>query len=56
LKLLLGLTKEEIEDYYNVLKSFDYEIFDVSPLDNKTDSTGPLSLEEFEYYTYNSSR
>jgi len=48
----IGLTKEEIEDYYNVLKSFDYEIFDVSPLDNKTDSTGPLSLEEFEYYIY----
>ena len=48
----IGSTKEEIEDYYNVLKSFDYEVFDVSPLDNKTDSTGPLSLEEFEYYTY----
>jgi FkbM family methyltransferase len=48
----IGLTKEEIEDYYNVLKSFDYEIFDVSPLDNKTDSTGPLSLEEFEHYIY----
>ena len=48
----IGSTKEEIEDYYNVLKSFDYEIFDVSPLDNKTDSTGPLSLEEFEYYTH----
>ena len=49
----IGLTKEEIKDYYNVLKSFNYEIFDVSPLDNKTDSTGPLSLEEFEYYIYN---
>jgi FkbM family methyltransferase len=42
------LSKEEIIDYYNVLKSFDYEIYDVSPLDNKTDCTGPLTLEEFE--------
>ena len=46
-------TKEEILDYYNVLKSFDYEIYDVSPLDNKTDCVGPITLEEFEYYTHN---
>ena len=45
-------TKEEILDYYNTLKSFDYEIYDVSPLDNKTDCVGPITLEEFEYYTY----
>jgi hypothetical protein len=49
----MALSKEEIKDYYNVLKSFDYEIYDVSPLDNKTDCTGPLTLEEFEYYIYN---
>jgi FkbM family methyltransferase len=48
-----GLTKEEIKDYYDVLKLLEYEIYDVSPLDNKTDCTGPLSLEEFEYYIYN---
>jgi FkbM family methyltransferase len=46
------LTKEEILDFWNVLKSFNYEIYDVSPLDNKTDCTGPLTLEEFEYYIY----
>jgi len=47
-------TKEEILDYYNILKSFNYEIYDVSPLDNKTDCTGPITtIEEFEYYTYN---
>ena len=46
------LIKEEILDFWNVLKSFDYEIYDVSPLDNKTDCTGPLTLEEFEYYIY----
>ena len=46
------LTQEEILDFWNVLKSFDYEIYDVSPLDNKTDCTGPLTLEEFEYYIY----
>jgi FkbM family methyltransferase len=48
-----SLNKEEILDFYNVLKSFDYEIYDVSPLDNKTDCTGPLGLDEFEYYIYN---
>jgi hypothetical protein len=48
-----SLNKEEILDFYNVLKSFDYEIYDVSPLDNKTDCSGPLTLEEFEYYIYN---
>jgi len=47
-----ALTKNEILDFWNVLKSFDYEIYDVSPLDNKTDCTGPLTLEEFEYYIY----
>jgi FkbM family methyltransferase len=46
------LTKEEILDFWNVLNSFDYKIYDVSPLDNKTDCTGPLTLEEFEYYIY----
>jgi FkbM family methyltransferase len=48
-----SLTKEEIEDFYNTLKSFDYEIYDVSPLDNKTDCVGPITKEEFEYYVYN---
>ena len=46
------LTKEEILDFWNVLNSFDYKIYDVSPLDNKTDCTGPLTLEEFEHYIY----
>jgi len=46
------LTQEEILDFWNVLKSFNYEVYDVSPLDNKTDCTGPLTLEEFEYYIY----
>ena len=46
------LSLVEIKDYWDVLKSFDYEIYDVSPLDNKTDCTGPLTLEEFEYYIY----
>ena len=46
----VSLTNEEMEDYYNVLKSFDYDIYDISPLDNKTDCTGPLTKEEFKYY------
>jgi FkbM family methyltransferase len=48
----ISLTNEEIEDYYNVLKSFDYEIYDVSPLDNKTDCVGPLTKEEFGHYIH----
>jgi hypothetical protein len=48
----VSLTDEEVEDYYNVLKSFDYEIYDVSPLDNKTDCTGPLTKEEFGHYIH----
>ena len=35
-----------------ILKSFDYEIYDVSPLDNKTDCTGPLTREEFTHYIH----
>jgi len=48
-----ALSEEEIIDFYNTLKSFEYEIYDVSPLDNKTDCTGPLTLEEFGHYIYN---
>ena len=44
------LSDEEINDFYNVLKSFDYEIYDVSPLDNKTDCVGPITFEEFGFY------
>jgi FkbM family methyltransferase len=47
-----GLSKEEVLDFWNVIKSFDYEIYDASPFDNKTDCTGPLTFEEFEYYLY----
>ena len=48
----ISLSQSEIIDFYNTLKSFEYEIYDVSPLDNKTDCTGPLTLEEFTYYIY----
>lgn len=47
-----SLTQEEILDFYNTLKSFDYEVYDVSPLDNKTDCTGPISEDEFAHYIY----
>ena len=49
----MASTKEEIADYFETIKSFGYEIYDIAPLDNKTDCTGPLNGEEFEYYTYN---
>ena len=45
-----ALTDDEIEDFYNTLKSFDYELYDVSPLDNKTDCTGPITKEEIAHY------
>jgi FkbM family methyltransferase len=48
-----GSTEDEIKDFYNTLKSFEYEIYDVSPLDNKTDCTGPLTEGEISHYVYN---
>jgi FkbM family methyltransferase len=45
-------TEEELVDYYNTIESLGYNIFDVSPLDNKTDCVGPITLDEFKYYTY----
>jgi len=47
-----NMTSEEINDFYNVLKSFDYDIYDMSPLDNVTDCAGPITHEEFEHYVY----
>jgi len=43
------------EEYkcFDVLKSIGYQIYDVSPADNITDCTGPLSKEEFSYYNKN---
>ena len=46
------LSHDEIVDFYNVLDSMGYKIYDVSPLDNKTDCTGPLTFEEFKYYIH----
>jgi FkbM family methyltransferase len=48
-----NLSKKEIKDFYDILKLFNYEIYDVSPLDNKTDCTGPITKDEFEHYVYN---
>jgi len=45
-----ALTDEEIDDFYNTIKSFGYELYDVSPLDNKTDCTGPITKEEIAHY------
>jgi FkbM family methyltransferase len=45
-----ALTDTEIEDFYDTIKSFGYEIYDVSPLDNKTDCTGPITKEEIAHY------
>lgn len=45
-----ALTDEEIKDFYNTIKSFGYEFYDVSPLDNKTDCVGPITEEEISYY------
>lgn len=47
------LTREEIEDYYKTITEFGYKIYDISPLDNITDCTGPLKLDEFEYFIRN---
>lgn len=47
------LSPEEIKDYYNTITQFGYKIYDISPLDNITDCSGPLKSDEFEYFIYN---
>lgn len=44
------LTTEEMSELYEVISKCDYEIYDMSPLDNLTDCVGPLSEEEFIHY------
>jgi len=41
---------------FDLIKSLGYDVYDVSPLDNITDCTGPLSKEEFDYYSDNVSK
>lgn len=48
-----SLTKDEINDFYDTIKSFGYELYDASPLDNPTDCVGPLTKDEIAYYIYN---
>ena len=43
------LSSSEILDYFESIKKHDYEIYDVSPRDDKLEGVGPLTLEEFEY-------
>lgn len=47
------LTEAELDDYFNVINSLGYKIYDISPLDNITDCAGPLDNDEFKYFTYN---
>lgn len=47
--VLLKVSK--LTNCFDVLNRNDYVIYDVSPFDNTTDCTGPLSKEEFEYYS-----
>jgi FkbM family methyltransferase len=47
------LSQNEIQDYFNTIISLGYKIYDISPLDNIEDCSGPLSYSEFEYYIYN---
>ncbi len=46
------LTELELEDYFNVIDSMGYKVYDISPLDNLKDCAGPLDMEEFKYFTY----
>jgi FkbM family methyltransferase len=46
------LTEPELEDYFNVIDSLGYKIYDISPLDNIKDCVGPLDMDEFKYFTY----
>lgn len=48
-----SLTQKEIVDYYNTINSLGYKIYDISPLNNINDCTGPLNRDDFEYFIYN---
>jgi FkbM family methyltransferase len=48
-----SLTNEEINDFYDTISSLGYYFYDVSPLDNKNDCTGPITKEEISYYIRN---
>lgn len=52
--ILLKTSNEK--NCFDIIKSIGYDVYDVSPLDNITDCTGPLSKEEFNYYSDNISK
>ena len=47
-----SLSKDEIKDYFESIITYDYLIYDISPMDNPIDCMGPLNLKEFEHNIY----
>lgn len=51
MKSLNTVTKQESDECFNLLNNLNYKIYDVSPFDDIEDCVGPISKEEFEYYS-----
>jgi hypothetical protein len=52
--ILLKTSNEK--NCFDIIESIGYHIYDVSPADNISDCAGPLSKEEFNYYSDNVSK
>ncbi len=51
MKSLNTVTKQESDECFDLLNNLNYKIYDVSPFDDIEDCVGPISKEEFEYYS-----
>jgi len=48
-----SMTDSQINEYFNLIDSLDYKIYDASPFNNINDCVGPLDNEEFKYFIHN---
>ena len=51
IKSLNTVTKQESDECFDLLNNLNYKIYDASPFDDIEDCVGPISKEEFEYYS-----
>jgi len=47
------MTESQINEYFNLIDSLDYKIYDSFPFDNINDCVGPLDKNEFTYFIQN---
>jgi len=48
-----SMTDSQINEYFNLIDSLDYKIYDASPFNNINDCVGPLDNDEFKYFIHN---